>query len=200
MLYKIAHLLQDKLPCIWNMVEWANSTLFVLRYGRKLKCIKSILEEHSNVYILRQALLSDSDNIVRFFQEQPNDSYKYFRPHDFDLITIKRLIKRKSYLFFIVLDNEKVIGYYFLRCFFIGKCYLGKLLDKDYQGKGIGKTMCLSSMEVASHIGLHMYETISKDNLASLYSSQRVLDIQIIEEMDNNYLYVEDFPKGTLTK
>ena len=58
--------------------------------------------------------------------------------------------------------------------------------------------MCLSAMEVAIHCGLRMYETISKNNLASLYSTQKVLDTRIIEELEDNYIYIEDLPKGSL--
>ena len=198
MLYRIAHILQDRLPFLWDIVEWVNSTLFVLRYGKRLKCIPTILNKYGGVYQFRQATSSDIEDLVAFFQEQPSLSYEYFKPHDFNAKTIKKLVKRKSHLFFIVLDHHKVVGYYFLRSFFMGKSYLGKIVDENYRGKGIGKLMCLSAMEVAVSVGLHMYETISKDNLASLYSSQKVLDVKIIEEMDNNYIYVEDFPKGTL--
>lgn len=198
MLYKLAHILQDKLPFIWEVIEWVNSTLFVLRYGSKLRNIPSILKKYEGVYQVREANIADVDALVAFFLGQPKESYDFFQPHEFDAKTIKRLIERESYLFFIVLDEQKIIGYYFLRSFFMGKSYLGKIVHDCYRGKGIGKMMCLSAMEVATTIGLHMYETISKENLASLYSSQKVLDVKIIEEMDNNYIYVEDLPKGTL--
>lgn len=200
MLYKFAHLLQDKVSCIWSFIEWGNSVLFVLRYRKKLKCIPLILKRYGVFYQLRQAGSNDIDGLIKFFESQPQESYKYFKPHKFDVKTIQKLIERRSYLFFVVLDNQRIIGYYFLRCFFMGKSYLGKLVDDGYRGKGIGQLMCISAMEIASSIGLHMYETISKDNMASLYSSSKVLDVRIIEEMDNNYIYVEDFPKGTLTK
>lgn len=197
-MYTFAHFLQNRLPFIWTLVEKINEWLFMLRYGKKLHGITPILNKYSDPLIYRQAAEKDINNLIRFFQEQPVDSYKYFTPHKFDEKTIKKLIRNKSYLFFIVLDNEHIVGYYFLRCFFVKKCYLGKLADYRFQGKGIGKTMCLSAMEIARSLGLHMYETISKDNLSSLFSTQNVLDIKIIKEMDNNYIYIEDFPKGTL--
>lgn len=58
--------------------------------------------------------------------------------------------------------------------------------------------MCLAAMDLASILKLRMYETISKDNLSSLYSTQKVLDVKIIRELPDNYLYIEDFPKETL--
>ena len=198
MLYKIAHFLQEKFSFIWDLIEILNAGLFSLRYGRKLKGIQPILTKHQGDFIVREANLKDVDAIVTFFEVQPKESFDFFKPHPFDASTTRKLIKNKSYLFFIVLDGNQVVGYYFLRSFFVGKSYLGKLVDYRYRGKGIGKMMCLSAMEVAIHCGLRMYETISKDNLASLYSTQKVLDTRIIEELEDNYIYIEDLPKGSL--
>ena len=198
MLYKIAHFLQERFSFIWDFIEILNSWIFTLLYGRKLKGIQPILTKHQGDFIVREATLKDVDAIVTFFEAQPKESFVFFKPHPFDAPTTKKLIKNKSYLFFIVLDGNKVVGYYFLRSFFVGKSYLGKLVDYRYRGKGIGKMMCLSAMEIAIHCGLRMYETISKDNLASLYSTQKVLDTRIIEEMEDNYIYIEDLPKGSL--
>ena len=198
MLYKIAHFLQERFSFIWDFIEILNACLFSLRYGRKLKGIQPILTKHQGDFIVREASLKDVDAIVTFFEAQPKESFDFFKPHPFDASTTRKLIKNKSYLFFIVLDGNQVVGYYFLRSFFVGKSYLGKLVDYRYRGRGIGKMMCLSAMEVAIHCGLRMYETISKDNLASLYSTQKVLDTRIIEEMEDNYIYIEDLPKGSL--
>lgn len=195
MLYSIAHFLKNKLPCIWMAVEWLNSVLFTIRYGHKLQFVPILLNEYSDEWIVRQANLHDVDALITFFDNQPASSYKYFNPHKFDAKTIRQLIKNKSYFFFIVIKDNVIVGYYFLRCFFIGRCYLGKIVDYQYRGKGIGKLMCKSSMNIASYIGLRMFETISKDNLASLYSTKQVLNVRVICEMDNNYLYIEDFPK-----
>lgn len=68
----------------------------------------------------------------------------------------------------------------------------------SYQGQGIGQQMCLCAMDLASSIGMRMFETISPKNLASLYSSQKVLEVKIIEEMENGYLYIEDLRKRSL--
>ena len=95
--------------------------------------------------------------MVKFFAEQPEQSFEFFTPHAFDAKTIKKLIRRKSHLSFLILDGDKIIGYYFLRCFFIGKSFLGKMVDYRYRGRGVGKTMCMSAMDVAMALGLRSY-------------------------------------------
>ena len=141
---------------------------------------------------------ADIPQLVEFFSAQPTDAFKYFRPHNFDEKTLRKLQKRKSYLMYCVRDSAgQIVGYFFLRCFFIGKAFLGKIVDYRSQGEGIGTQMCLCAMDIAKALGLRMFETISKDNIASLRSTEKVLDVRIIEEMDNGYLYIEDLGRKT---
>ena len=43
MLYKIAHILRDKLPWIWDVIGIINSFLFGLRYDGKMGQVQNIL-------------------------------------------------------------------------------------------------------------------------------------------------------------
>ena len=108
MLYKIAHFLQEKFTFIWDLIEILNAGLFSLRYGRKLKGIQPILTKHQGDFIVREANLKDVDAIVTFFEVQPKESFDFFKPHPFDASTTRKLIKNKSYLFFIVLGQQHV--------------------------------------------------------------------------------------------
>lgn len=170
----------------------------MLRYGRRLRGVSGCLEKYQGTYQIREATMDDVLPLAAFFAKQPAESFTYFQPHGFDEKSIKRLVNNKAYLVFLVYDEKDLVGYYFLRCFFIGKCFLGKIVDFEHQGKGIGKMMCLSAMDVATSLQMRMFETISKENISSLYSTQKVLDTKLVKEMDNNYIYIEDFPKGTL--
>ena len=162
MLYQLSHIIKDKLPFAWNLIEWLNEKLFLLRYGRRLHDIPNCLESFQSEYQIREATLGDVQPLVAFFTKQPKEVFTYFQPHGFDEKSIKRLVKNKAHLVFLVFDDKNLVGYYFLRCFFIGKSFLGKMVDHDYQGKGIGKMMCLSAMDVATSLQMSMFETISK--------------------------------------
>ncbi len=199
MLYNLSHFIKDKLHFVWNLIEWLNEKLFLLLYSKRVKSISDYLKEHQEDYQIKEANQDKVTSLVAFFAKQPQDSFTYFQPHGFDEKSIRQLVNRKSHLLYLVLDSDNVIvGYFFLRCFFIGKCFLGKMVDYEHQGKGIGQMMCLKAMDIATLLKMRMFETISKDNLSSLYSTQKVLDTKIIKEMENNYIYIEDFPKGTL--
>ena len=195
MLYKLTHFIQDKLPFLWELVEWGNSALFQLRYGRDSEKIAGILQRFPG---FSEAESNDIPELVRFFEAQPEDAFRFFRPHGFDEKTLRKLQKRKSFLMFCVRNTEGgIVGYFFLRSFFIGKTFLGKMVDANSQGKGIGTQMCLCSMDIATALGLRMFETISKENIASLRSTEKVLNTRIVKEMENGYLYIEDLGRKT---
>ena len=49
-------------------------------------------------------------------------------------------------------EKGEIIGYAFLRCFMNGKCFLGKMVDVNHQGKGVSTMLrlpaCLCLVDV----------------------------------------------------
>ena len=194
-MYKLAHYLRDKLPFIWDFVDWLNGLLFTLLYRERAKKLPNVLKEYSKdleIVSLSDCKVSD---LEQFFVAQPEESFKYFKPHGFDAQSLRKLQRNKAFLAYVVKSEDKIAGYFFLRSFFIGKAYLGKMVDCNHQGQGIGKMMCLCAMDMAETLGLRMFETISRDNPASLHSSDSVLVTRIFKELPDNYLYIEDIRK-----
>lgn len=194
MLYELAHTIKDKMPFIWNAIEKVNEWLFVIRYGRRVKSlnIKGVPEAYRLVAMKDVA----TEKIVAFFERQPEEAFTYFNPHGFDSKSVKRLQKNGSYLGYLLIDksNEKIAGYCFNRCFFQGKGFRGRLVDIDYRGKGLGTAMNRILNEVGFGIGLRLFESVSKDNVASYRSALSASNVKVVEEMDNNELYLEVLP------
>ncbi len=202
MLYKIAHYLRDHFPFLWDWIEGVNSILFKFRYRKELRKIPTILESYSLVlsdgneekYLsLRLTKEIDCDKLATFFNNQPEVSYAFFRPHAFDADTLKVLVDRESFISMLALVDDEIVGYFFLRSFFHGKSFLGKMVDVGWQGKGIGKVMCRAAMNVATSLGMRMFESINKNNPASLGSSS-VLRQVVVKELENDDVLIEDFP------
>ena len=91
MLYKLAHILRDRFGFIWNIVEWLNAFVFAMTHKNQLAKIPEILQGFSDKFTLRLAAIADAKSLAIFFAEQPEEAFKFFRPHDFDTKTIKRL-------------------------------------------------------------------------------------------------------------
>jgi hypothetical protein len=174
-----------------------NSFLFSLRYGKKAKCIPPILQKYSHDEFRIEALApSNVEALAIFFSEQPEESFSYFKPHGFDISSLKKLANDKSFLAYVVLADNAIVGYFFLRGFFMGKCYRGYITDYRWRRKGINKLMGLCATDIAVLLNIPMFGTISPDNEASMKSAQVVNDVKIIETLKNGDYYVEYIPRN----
>lgn len=191
MLYKLAHILRDKLSWLWNFIEYVNGILFSLKYGKKLKRIA--FNEVPAGYVVQPIRTMPTKKLVAFFQHQPKESFSYFHPHGFDAGSIKVIQRNKAFLGYVLIDstNEKIAGYCFNRCFLHGIGYRGRIVDIDYRGKGLGTAMNKMLNEVGFGIGLRLFETVSKDNVASYKSALSASNVKVVKELPHNELYLE---------
>lgn len=190
-LYSIAHKIQGKIPWLWYFIEQTNSCLFTLRYGSKLQSF-SFSEVPEGFQIIPINSVS-VDELIAFFEHQPEDAFTFFHPHAFDRKSIKRLQKNRSFLAFILFDNDnsKIAGYFFDRCFFHGQGFRGRMVDIDYRGRGLGTTMNKLLNDIGFSIGLRLFETVSRDNIASYRSAISASDVIVLKEMENNEVFLE---------
>ena len=194
-LYSIAHTLKDKLPFIWDAIERVNEWLFVLRFGKKVKnIVVNCVPEGYELVAMKDV---ETAQIVKFFEHQPVDAYTFFKPHGFDEKSIKRLQKNKSYFAYLLIDKAdgQIAGYCFNRCFFQGKGFRGRMVDIDYRGKGLGTAMNKILNEVGFGIGLRLFESVSKDNVASYRSALSASNVKVVKELPHNELYLEILPE-----
>lgn len=194
MLYELAHTIRDRMPFIWNVVEKANEWLFVMRYGRKVESLS--IEAVPSGYTLKLFLDVPAVQIEQFFDHQPKEAFSYFHPHAFDKKSIERLQRNRSFLAYLLIDevNGRIAGYCFNRCFFHGKGFRGRMVDINYRGKGLGTAMNIILNEVGFGIGLRLFETVSKDNVASYRSALAASRVKVVKEMPDNELYLEILP------
>lgn len=194
MLYVIAHFLRDKLPFIWDFIDILNSCLFSLGYGRKLNSVEdSVLLQYAQTSGMEVFRLRDvpTDTLVAFFVAQPDEAYTFFRPHGFDNKSLTKLQRNRSFLAYILMENGQVAAYCFVRSFFMGKGFRGRMVGMDFRGRGLGTLMNKLMNEVGFGIGLRLFETVSKDNVASYRSALSASKVRVVEELEHNELYLE---------
>ena len=191
MLYQIAHIVRDKFGWLWQLIERLNAWLFSMRYGKILDSFS--FKEIPEGYELVSLRDVPTEKMVAFFEHQPEEAFTYFRPHAFDASSIQRLQKNRAFLAYVLMDasKEKIAGYCFNRCFFHGQGFRGRMVDIDYRGKGLGTAMNKLLNEVGFGIGLRLFETVSKDNVASYRSALSASNVKVVKEMPNNELYLE---------
>lgn len=194
MLYTIAHFLRDKLPFIWDLINILNSNLFSFRYGRRLRFLEdTLLQKYTQACGMEVVRIREVpiDKFARFFATQPEDAYAFFKPHGFDCTSLKKLQRNHSFLAYLLLEKDQVIAYCFIRGFFMGKGFRGRIVGIDFRGRGLGTMMNRLMNEVGFGIGLRLFETVSKDNVASYRSALSASNVKVVEDLGHNELYLE---------
>ena len=197
MLYEILHYIKRHCGLIWVIFEWCNSRLFQIQHRRGLKGISGILSSYRDGDLqVDEAKMDDVYRMTLFFRSQPEEAFRYFHPHEFDEKHLRKLIKRESFLMFLVKNKGDIVGYFFLRCFANGNAFKGRMVDFRHRNQGIAKLMGRVINDVVLLLGLRLYTTISPENYASLASTKAVDDIRVIRMLDNGYYYIECTPKS----
>lgn len=196
MLYKLAHALRDRFPWLWDTAERLNGLLFICRYGKRLRKVMGVAICNDLRFKVVRLSPLNVNLAVDFFAAQPKEAFKFFRPHGFDQASLLRLCRNKGFLAFLVLQEERVVGYFFLRSFFTGKCFRGYMTDYEHRRRGINRVMGLAATNIAMSLGLRMFGSISPENQASMFSAQAVNEVKILQTLDNGDYLVEYLPKS----
>lgn len=190
--------LKHTFPALWALTEKVNSTLFSFIYKTLDQTTSDILNNYSKEgFIFSKLQEADINDLMDFRKRQDNSYLIYFDPHPFNRETIEKMLLFKSYSLMKI--NEKssgrLVGYFFLRCFFIGKAFHGLITDNKFVNRGLGTSMWEISMRICDRMGLRMFATISKHNTPSLTSAKKATMVRIVENLDNDYYLIECGPK-----
>ena len=192
MILVILKKIKTSCPWIWEMIEGCNGIVVGFLYGNRIReATADALKNVESPYPFRKLIPSDAEMLVDFINRQPEGFDKFFKPHAFDLKTFRKVLKNHTYTLIGCFDEEKLIGYCFIRFVANKSAYRGKIVDRAYQGRGIAKQMGIVMTNVALNSGFRLFATISKKNVASMKSSNAVNDIRIIKELHDDYVYIE---------
>lgn len=187
-----------KFPWVWNRIEDLNGLLFRLRYRNMGRIAGSVLGQ-VDVASCRFSLLKQEDlsALEALLTRQGDEYLTWFHPHDFDTKTLDRLSRNPSFLMMqVTAPDGSMVGYFFLRCFFIGRAFAGLLVDKPWQNQGIGTAIWAVCADICHQAGLTMQATISTENKPSITSCRKGTDFREIQELEDHYLAVECKQKG----
>ena len=186
---------------LWRIIEWGNGILFSLLYRSRLeKVLSGVFEEVTESrYNFRKLAQADINGLHLLLNSQDEGDLDYFKPHGFDIASLERQLKIPSFLMMGAFDGEKMAGYFFLRFFANKKCFVGRLTDKDYRGKGIGRTMNRIMYETAWRMGFRCLSTISRNNTLVMKAHAENRNMVVLKELAGDYMLVE-FVRGDFMK
>lgn len=186
--------IKHRCPWIWRAVERLNGWLFALRYPRFGRTVSEVLEGVSvGEFDFSAVTADDIQSLSSFLTGDEAAGFDHFDPHAFDCATLTRLLGNRSFAMMKVVrrSDGAIAGYFFLRCFFIGRAFHGLAVGRSMRGCGIGTAMWALSMRICSSAGVRMFATVSKHNAASLASLHRAVEATVVEELADDYLLVE---------
>lgn len=190
MLYELAHLIKDKCSFIWNFVECGNSIAFSIKYRKGLGRINEVVNaDVVEPYRMRLAANEDVNGLLGFFSKQPEEAFRFFKPHGFDERSVRKVVGRTSFLTFVLLekhdDIDEIVGYAFMRSFVNGKSYRGYMVDVEHRRRGLARIIGYGLNRVGDSLHLDMYKSISPQNPASMKVTQSVCDTEILKTLEN---------------
>jgi len=160
--------------------------------SRLEEVLNGVFEEVSDShYTFRKLVQADLNGLHQLLDSQDEGDLDYFKPHGFDITSLKRQIEIPSFLMMGAFDGEKMAGYFFLRFFANKKCFVGRLTDKDYRSKGIGQTMNRIMYETAWRMGFRCLSTISRNNTLVMKAHAENRNMIVLKELAGDYMLVE---------
>jgi len=178
--YAIAHLLRDRMPFCWKQIERTNAVVFRCCYARKLKQVEQEAFEMALPFIMERISDLPTMDLVEFFHAQPAETYRWFTPHGFSEEDVAKLQNNKSFLGYVLKRDGKIVGYFFLRSYFNGSCYFGRLVDHQSINQGVGTLINKLSFFISESLHMRSYQTIAGNNIASIKSCAKAYRLRPI--------------------
>lgn len=193
---KVLLFIKHRIGFLWHIIEAINDFFFHFLFSKELeRVVSSVLKENEReLFNYRRLKREDVTSLTRLIDNQSSTDLEYFNPHSFDERSVIKQIKKKSFLMMGAFSDDEMVGYFFLRFFTNRKCFVGRLIDKEYRGRGIGVIMNKMMYGIAWKMKFRCLSTISKNNNAVIKAHSGNKHMIILKELKNDYLLIEFLP------
>lgn len=190
---KLLIYIKHSFPGIWRIIEKFNNVLFKLLFGNRFKWISQQVIGNYTMpgFTFRKIDSNDLAALNMLVNKQDPQRLAFFKPHGFDEQSLIRTFRNPSFLMMGVFDGTHMVAYFFLRCFWNKKCFVGRLIDEPFEGKGIGRIMNQIMYNIGWQMNFRVLSTISKNNHWVMKSHAGNASMVVRKELANDYLLVE---------
>ncbi|MCK5300714.1 MAG: GNAT family N-acetyltransferase [Thermoplasmatales archaeon] len=147
------------------------------------------MKDKTNSYFIRSLKEKDVKDLFHLLIDLDDRAKKKFHPHSFDYDTIKDICKSKKDHYFIMIIDDKIIGYSFLRLFEYKVPSFGIVIRRKYTAKGNGTILTRWTIDKAKELG---YDNVIlktyKDNIASQKIYKKI-GFKIVGETEDKKQY-----------
>ncbi len=198
MIARVLLFIKHRMPWLWSLVDWLNARLYSLLHRKRMAAQRDRAFEEFRLEGFEFKALADMDieQLESLLERQGPERLRYFQPHDFDQSSLQRMLSSSSFLMFGVFHKNALVGYFFLRCFWNRKCFVGRLIDKPFERQGIGRVMNQIMYHIAWRSGFRCMTTVSRNNRGIMRSHERNPHARVIGRLANDYLLIEFVTKS----
>ncbi len=199
MIARVLLFIKHRLPWLWTLVDRLNARLFRLLHRKRMavQVDRAFSEFHLEGFEYRPLSAGDLSSLAELLERQGQKRLRYFQPHGFDRASLSTMHVHPAFLMFGVFRDQILVGYFFLRCFWNRKCFVGRLIDRDHEGQGIGRVMNQIMYHIAWRSGFRCMTTISRDNQSIMRSHLNNPHARVLGPLANGYLLVEFVPQAS---
>ena len=191
--------IKHRLPWLWRLVDGLNAWLYRVLHAARMRGVADQVCDQAEFEGYRARLLGQADlpALERLLARQGEERLRHFRPHAFDLASLVRACRNPAFLMFGVFcptaekADSDLVGYFYLRCFWNRRCFVGRLIDCEYEGRGIGGLMNRVMYETAWQSGFRCLSTISKHNARIMRAHAQNRAMVVLDELPGEMLFVE---------
>ena len=191
--------IKHRIPWLWGVVDRVNASLYKVLHRQRMSAEAqcAFAEFRLEGFDFRSLLPGDLDALKNLLERQGEERLRFFRPHDFDRSSLGKMCRNPSFLMFGVFRGQAIVGYFFLRCFWNRKCFVGRLIDKDYERLGIGRIMNQIMYNIAWRSGFRCMTTISRANALVVRSHRSNPHARVLGPLGDGYILVEFVPASS---
>jgi hypothetical protein len=196
MIARILLFIKHRIPWLWIGIDWLNARLYgILQQDNMAQKAERAFDQFKLAgFEFRPLVESELYDLKALLERQKSERLDYFRPHDFDYASLRKMYANPAFLMFGVFSEQRMIGYFFLRCFWNRKCFVGRLLDQPFEGKGIGRVMNQIMYNTAWWSGFRCFTSISRNNRWIMRAHAKNPHAKFISDLANGYQLVEFLP------
>jgi len=198
MFVRLLHYIKRHVSFLWPPIDWLNTLLFKWLHCRKFKrIVPEVIKEYGLTgFTFRKLEYRDLSAIKLLTDSQAPGRLDYFKPHGFEEKELYKVFKNPAFLMMGAFEGRRMVGYFFLRFFWNRRCFVGRLIDQQYEGKGIGRVMNKIMYQIGWQSGFRVLSTISRNNRLVMKAHAKNDSMVVLKELYDDFLLVEFKPIG----
>ena len=203
MMLQLLLFIKHRLTFLWTLAEAFNGLLFRLFFASGIAAdTVSVCQRYSGgTFRFKPATSEDLPNLAAFFQAQPEESYRYFRPHGFDIGSLQKLYRNPAFIQLLAFSPEgRIAGYFMIRFFVNRQAYVGFLVGEKYQGRGLAKIMCRIIFDICWPNRFRTFATVSEKNARALAAYRGINNYKTLKHLPDDYIQIEYTPEGLVIR